>query len=519
MVSGGQRRGPLRDPGAARRAPGGRAALLRALPAGRPPVACGEQRKVDRLATVRFGFGALLGPSPPGRSRPSGAGQRSRRRDHDQGVPVAQHALLAPGEASISDAHYPTPAPTGVRALRPRTPSEHAFLALGGEAEDYLRGAAAAGTARLHERLEEALGLARTRGEDQARATLERATAFGRFAHGDLGSIADGLAAAPPSDRRRRRAADASGAAEGRSPLAGRLPPHTPMTQPLDPELEAGLRRLRLRGMRELAPELLQTAKTQRWPPAELLATLVREELASRDASNQRARIKAAGFPAHKTLDGFDLKAVQLPRPTFEFLASLEWLDRNDNLCLAGPAGVGKSHLAQALGRAAITAGKKVRFFPADQLIEALYRGLADNTVGKLIERLLRHDLDRDRRPRLHRAGPRRRRPPVPLHRRRLRAALDRDHHQRRLPDWTQFLPDAATATAILDRFLHHCHVIALDGESYRLREARKSSHPPEQPGPRHPPAPPDGRALASRSARRFAPSLRETPAGTPSTN
>ena len=88
------------------------------------------------------------------------------------GVPVAQHALLAPGEASITDAHYPTPAPTGVRALRPRTPSEHAFLALGAEAEDYLRAAAAAGTARLHERLDEALGLARTRGEDQTRAAL-----------------------------------------------------------------------------------------------------------------------------------------------------------------------------------------------------------------------------------------------------------------------------------------------------------------------------------------------------------
>ena len=164
------------------------------------------------------------------------------------------------------------------------------------------------------------------------------------------------------------------------------------MSAALDPELEAGLRRLRLRGMRELAPELLQTAKTQRWPPHELLATLVREEIASREASNERARLKAAGFPAPKTLDGFDLKASSLPRPTFEFLASLEWLQRNDNLCLAGPAGVGKSHLAQALGRAAITAGKKVRFFAADQLIEALYRGLADNTVGKLIERLLRHD-------------------------------------------------------------------------------------------------------------------------------
>ena len=173
--------------------------LLRALPATRPVVACGELRKVDRLATIRFCSARYSVPH-----RLVGENVTVQASDRDVvimylGVPVAMHALLAPGEASIADAHYPTPAPTGVRALRPRTPSEHAFLALGDEAEDYLRAAAAAGTARLHERLEEALVLARTRGEDQARATLARATTFGRFAHGDLGSIADGLAAAPPS--------------------------------------------------------------------------------------------------------------------------------------------------------------------------------------------------------------------------------------------------------------------------------------------------------------------------------
>jgi len=226
--------------------------------------------------------------------------------------------------------------------------------------------------------------------------------------------------------------------------------------------------------MRELAPELLQTAKTQRWPPHELLATLVREEIASREASNERARLKAAGFSAPKTLDGFDIKASQLPRPTFDFLASLEWLERKDNLCLAGPAGVGKSHLAQALGRAAVTAGKKVRFFAADQLIEALYRGLADNTVGKLIERLLRHDfvviddlgftaLDRVAADHLFRFIA------AAYEQRSIAITTNVDFEL-----WTQFLPDAATATAILDRFLHHCHVIALDGESYRLREARQ---------------------------------------------
>ncbi|MBA3358516.1 MAG: IS21 family transposase [Thermoleophilaceae bacterium] len=173
--------------------------LLRALPSARPAVACGEQRKVDRLATVRFASARYSVPH-----RLVGETVQVQASDCDvvimhRGVPIAEHALLAPGEASIADAHYPTPAPTGVRALRPRTPSEHAFLALGSEADGYLRAAAAAGTARLHERLEEALSLARTRGEDQTRAALDRATTFGRFAHGDLGSIADGLRAAPPA--------------------------------------------------------------------------------------------------------------------------------------------------------------------------------------------------------------------------------------------------------------------------------------------------------------------------------
>jgi transposase len=173
--------------------------LFRSLPAARPAVACGEERKVDRLSTVRFCSARYSVPH-----RLVGQIVQVAATDRDvvimhAGVPVAQHALLAPGDASIADAHYPTPAPTGVRALRPRTSSEYAFLALGSEAEDYLRAAAAAGTARLHERLDEALGLARTRGVDQTRQALDRATTFGRFAHGDLGSIADGLRATPPT--------------------------------------------------------------------------------------------------------------------------------------------------------------------------------------------------------------------------------------------------------------------------------------------------------------------------------
>ena len=165
------------------------------------------------------------------------------------------------------------------------------------------------------------------------------------------------------------------------------------MTKPLDAELEAGLRRLKLRRVRELAPELLQTARTQRWRPEELLGTLVSEEIAAREASNLALRLKQAQLPGHKTLAGFDPQASELPRATFDFLASLEWLEPRDNLCLCGPAGTGKSHLSQALARATVEAGQRVRFFSADELVEALYRGLADNTVGKLIGSLLRNDL------------------------------------------------------------------------------------------------------------------------------
>ena len=94
-----------------------------------------------------------------------------------------------------------------------------------------------------------------------------------------------------------------------------------------------------------------------------------------------------------KTLDEFDLGASSVPQATFAYLASLEWITARENLCLVGPAGTGKSHLLVALGVAAVQAGHKVRYFTAAELAETLYRGLADNSVGRVIDTLLRNDL------------------------------------------------------------------------------------------------------------------------------
>ncbi len=161
---------------------------------------------------------------------------------------------------------------------------------------------------------------------------------------------------------------------------------------PLPADLEAGLRRLKLATVRRIAPEVLLSAKTQRWAPEETLRTFVEAEVAARDASMAAARLKAAGFPVRKSLEGFDVSASSIPRPTLEYLASLEWVRAKENPCLVGPPGTGKSHVLVALGHAAVEAGYKVRYFTATELVEALYRGLADNSVGKVVESVLRAD-------------------------------------------------------------------------------------------------------------------------------
>jgi DNA replication protein DnaC len=243
---------------------------------------------------------------------------------------------------------------------------------------------------------------------------------------------------------------------------------------PLAADLEAGLRRLRLAAIRRLAPELLITAKTQRWAPELLLRTFVESEIAARDASNARRRLRAASFPTAKTLDEFDLGASSLKRPTFDYLSGLEWIGARENCLLVGPAGTGKSHLLVALGHAAIDAGRRVRYFSAAELVETLYRGMADNSVGKVIEGLLRFDLiivDEVGFAPLDDIG-------TQLLFRFVAAAYERrslgvaSHFG--FDQWGHFLPEHTTAVSLLDRLLHHATVIVTEGESYRMREARE---------------------------------------------
>jgi DNA replication protein DnaC len=241
----------------------------------------------------------------------------------------------------------------------------------------------------------------------------------------------------------------------------------------LAPDLIAGLKRLKLARLRAIAPEVLQTAKTQRWSPEEVLRTLIEAEIAARDEANHTARLKAAGFPVTKTLEEFNVAQSAIPQATFAYLAGLEWIRAVENCCLIGPAGTGKSHLLIGLGHAAVAAGYRVRYFVAADLVETLYRGLADNSVGRVIDQVLRADLllvDEVGFAPLDATGSQ-------LFFRVLAAAYERrsvgigSHWP--FDQWGQFLPEPTTAVALLDRLLHHAVVVVTKGESFRLREAR----------------------------------------------
>jgi len=243
---------------------------------------------------------------------------------------------------------------------------------------------------------------------------------------------------------------------------------------PLPADLEIGLRRLRLGAMRQLSPELLVVAKTQRWKPEEFLRTLVEAEIASRDASNARGRLKAAASPVRKTLDEFDVGASSVPQATFDYLASLEWIEAKENICLVGPAGTGKSHLLVALGHHATEVGRRVRYFTATELVETLYRGSGRQLRRPGDRADLESGPDPDRRDRLRPDG-RHRGPAVLPHRGRRyeRRSLGIGSHWP-FEDWGRFLPEHTTAVSLLDRLLHHGVVVATSGESFRLKEARQ---------------------------------------------
>ena len=153
-------------------------------------------------------------------------------------------------------------------------------------------------------------------------------------------------------------------------------------------EVVALCRRLRLKYVREQAQDVLLTARAQRWDPAEMLRSLLVSEVEGRERSTVESKRRRAHFPAGKTFDTWIESRSSITQATQRALKSLEWVQRAENLVVAGPQGTGKSHLLEAIGHLAVDQKLSVAWFSVEDLGTIVRRHRVDDTVSKTFSSL-----------------------------------------------------------------------------------------------------------------------------------
>ncbi len=244
-----------------------------------------------------------------------------------------------------------------------------------------------------------------------------------------------------------------------------------PTPPPLPPELEALMRRMHLPYMRRAGPEVLATARAQRWDPAEVIKALLSEEVAGRERSALATRRTRAAFPTGKTFATWDADLSSIPLPTQTALRTLEWIGRRENLVICGPSGTGKTFWLEALGQLAVEAGLKVAWFSLEDLGVLVRRHRADDSVTRAVQAILRARLivvdDIGLLPVSPDAAEGFFRLVDAAYEKRSVAVSSNVH-----PAAFDELMPKTLATATVDRLLHHAHVCITSGDSVRLAQA-----------------------------------------------
>jgi DNA replication protein DnaC len=205
--------------------------------------------------------------------------------------------------------------------------------------------------------------------------------------------------------------------------------------------------------------------------------------LASKQRETERikALVRVAGFPSPKTLDGYEFEPITLPHGlTREQLTSLEFLDKKENLLLLGAVGTGKTHLASALGLKACAQGKKVKFYRTADLATTLVDAWKLGTLGKFTRTLAKLDLLI-----LDEVGY------VPMSKQAaelLFTVISGCYEQQsiivtsnlELGRWNEVFGDDRLTAALIDRLIHHAHILSFAGESYRFRQALRRARSAE---------------------------------------
>ena len=238
--------------------------------------------------------------------------------------------------------------------------------------------------------------------------------------------------------------------------------------------LEQRLKRLRLGYMAQALEAQNTESIRQKHSFLEFLEALVDGELTARENKGLMKRIKAAYFPVAKTLEEFDFDfQPKLDVKLIKTLATCDFLEKQENVALIGQPGTGKTHLAIALGMKALEKGHHVRFTTIQDLAADLKASMADETTEDVIQEFLDPDLvildelgftqlDQVLADAFYRI---------------IASRYERGSvivtSNKSFESWVEVFPDAVIASAILDRLVHHAHLIPIVGESFRMKELK----------------------------------------------
>jgi DNA replication protein DnaC len=247
--------------------------------------------------------------------------------------------------------------------------------------------------------------------------------------------------------------------------------------------LQSTLRQLRLSGLMQTLDVRLQEAASHDLSHAEFLELIFQDELVVRDERQIQRRVKAAAFRELKPLDQFEWSFnPSLPKKQVFDLATCRFVREHRDVLLIGPPGTGKSFIVQAIGYQAIKLGFTVLY---RSIFDVVRDFLHDEVMGeddKVLARYLKPDLvivdDMGMKQLPRRSGE----VLFEIIMRRYETRSTVMTSNRPLEDWGKLIGDVPSATAILDRFLHHAEVLSFSGKSYRLRKQREASGAADEP-------------------------------------
>ncbi len=243
-------------------------------------------------------------------------------------------------------------------------------------------------------------------------------------------------------------------------------------------ELERALRQLRLGGMATVLETRLRQAQAETMAPIDLISCLVTDELTRRSERLLERRRKQARFrDPNKTLDNFDFTFNPKMNRSLVFdLATCTFIGRREDALFVGPGGSGRSHLAQAIGQSAILQGYRVMYRETHVLLDDLAEAIAEATRKEFMETLttvpllIIDDFGMRKLP-LTAAEDL-----LEIIMRRYERASTLLTSNRPVEDWGKLLGDVAAVTAMLDRLLHHGHVLKCGPRSWRTKTAANNA-------------------------------------------